>query len=66
MTMILGLVGATLGGLVSTQLFGSDLASASFDGKSIALSGMGAVLVLTAFLTLAPQHDALQKLPLRK
>lgn len=57
MAVILGLVGAAIGGVLSTRLLGSNLESTTFDVGGFLLAALASVVILAAFLWLAPHHE---------
>jgi len=50
MTMILGLVGSVVGGLISALLFGYDPADPGFHAAGLIMSTVGAVIILGLYL----------------
>ncbi len=49
MTMILGLVGSVIGGLISTVIFRYDAAEPGFHVGGLIMSTVGAILILVAY-----------------
>jgi len=50
MTMILGLVGSVVGGLISSAIFGTDPTDPGFHAAGFLMSTVGAVIVLGIFV----------------
>lgn len=53
MTMILGLVGSVVGGLISTVVFGYNAADPGFHTGGLIMSTLGAVVVLGLYVAYA-------------
>ena len=49
LTMILGLVGSVIGGLISTVIFGYNAADPGFHTGGLLMSTVGAILILVAY-----------------
>ncbi len=58
MTMILGLVGSVIGGLISTFIFGYNAADPGFHVGGLIMSTVGAILVLVAYSAYAQRKIA--------
>ena len=56
MTMILGLVGSVVGGLISTAIFGYSAADPGFHTGGLIMSVIGAVIVLVIYITYAQRR----------
>jgi uncharacterized membrane protein YeaQ/YmgE (transglycosylase-associated protein family) len=56
MTMILGLVGSVVGGLISTAIFGYSVADPGFHTGGLAMSTIGAVIVLGIYVAYAQRN----------
>jgi uncharacterized membrane protein YeaQ/YmgE (transglycosylase-associated protein family) len=52
-TMGLGLIGSIVGGLISTVVFGRDLADPSFHTSGLLMSTIGAAILLGAYVAYA-------------
>jgi uncharacterized membrane protein YeaQ/YmgE (transglycosylase-associated protein family) len=56
MTMILGLVGSVVGGLISTAIFGYSAADPGFHTGGLIMSLIGAVIVLGIYVAYAQRR----------
>ena len=56
MTMILGLVGSVVGGLISTAIFGYSAADPGFHTGGLIMSTIGAVIVLGIYVAYAHRN----------
>jgi uncharacterized membrane protein YeaQ/YmgE (transglycosylase-associated protein family) len=56
MTMILGLVGSVVGGLISTAIFGYSAADPGFHTGGLIMSIIGAVIVLGIYVAYAHRN----------
>jgi uncharacterized membrane protein YeaQ/YmgE (transglycosylase-associated protein family) len=56
MTMILGLVGSVVGGLISTAIFGYSAADPAFHTGGLIMSIFGAVIVLGIYVAYAHRN----------
>jgi uncharacterized membrane protein YeaQ/YmgE (transglycosylase-associated protein family) len=56
MTMVLGLVGSILGGLISALLFGYDPQDPGFHPGGLLMSTIGAVIVLALYVSYASRR----------
>lgn len=52
LTIILGLVGSVIGGLISSAIFGTDPRDPGFHAAGLVMSTIGAIIVLAAYLAL--------------
>ncbi len=57
-TMVLGLIGSLVGGMISTLLFGQDPMQPGFHAGGLVMSTIGAVLALVIYLRMATRSEA--------
>lgn len=58
LTMILGLVGSIVGGLISTVIFGYNATDPGFHAGGLVMSTIGAVIVLGVYITYSKRKIA--------
>jgi len=57
-TMVLGLIGSLVGGMISALLFGQDPMQPGFHVGGLVMSTIGAILALVIYLRLANRSEA--------
>jgi uncharacterized membrane protein YeaQ/YmgE (transglycosylase-associated protein family) len=59
LTMILGLIGSVVGGLISTVIFGYNATDPGFHTGGLIMSTIGAVIVLGVYITYSKKNNRL-------